>query len=303
MQKAQVNTQPCELRAASCAGQVGTRPRHIRAGRVPGQVGTSPWRIRAGVSPGQVSLELLAILGVALIVILFFTLFASDMLADTNKQQELRTARLSVQHLADAADYVFSQGEGAAKTVEVELSPNANLSADRSFIGKPYSAPENASSNMININLEGSDVSAFSGAPLAGAFPSAHGKYLLKVVSRGSFVSIGSNLLSASPSSISISMARSSQKRVYLNLTSLSGQPVAINVTLQWQHSSPTIAASPPKLVLYSGAGQVALTFSSDATDAGIYSGKLLVSSSQAGSGMQPQETFSIPITAEVAAG
>ena len=283
--------------------QAGTRPRHIRAGRVPGQVGTRPSPIRVGCRAGQVSLELLAILGVALMVILFFTLFASDMLADSNKQQELRTARLSVQHLADAADYVFSQGEGATKIVEVELSPNANLSADRSFIGKPYSAPENSSSNMININLEGSDISAFSEAPLTGAFPGAHGKYQLTVVSRGSFVSIGSNLLSASPPSVSISMARSSRKLVYLNLTSLSSQPVAINVTMQWLHSSPTITASPPRLVIYNGAGQVALTFSSDANDAGIYSGKLLVSSSQAGSIMQPQETFSIPITAEVAAG
>ena len=185
--------------------------------------------------------------------------------------------------------------------MSVTLSPNSDLSRNKSYIGKPPSAPASSPSNAININQNGNDITAYSRAPLSGSFPGNAGVYLLNVTSRGSFVSIGPDFISLFPSSVSASMGRSQSFFYLLNFSSAYGSPVVVNITSQWAHTSPKLSITPEYFSAYRSSGQIRLNFTSDSDDAGVYSGKLLVTASEVGNPSLP-EKFQVPITLSVQA-
>lgn len=271
----------------------------LRAGRARGNFFQPHERARAG----QASMELIAILGISFIVILFFVINASDIFSAIGAQQDYREASESVRLLAEEADHVYAQGDGATGMVFVTLPPSTDFGANSTYIGKPSSAPAGATPNAINIRLGNSDVTAYTRAPLSGAFPSPFGKYTLRVASHGSYVSIGPNLLDIKGSSVSASMGRSQTASAYLNFSIVADQDAVVNITSQWGYSSPTLSIAPTSFSGYGGANAtVELNFTSDSNDAGIYSSELNVTVYKVGN-PSVRETFKIPVTAEVYAG
>lgn len=250
--------------------------------------------------PGQASVELLTIMGIMLLSILFFAIFASDTLAGERQQQEIRAARSSVQQLAASADYVFSQGEGAYEFVLVALPPSVAFDPNRTYVGKPASAPSSATPDGININIYGNDIFARTRAPLAGAFPSATGTYLLKVESHGSFVGIGSELAEPGQAEAALKMKKNQQRYVELPIRSAFDYPVLINVSAQWGHISPILSFSPSYFTLYRTSLPVRLNFTTGPADAGLYPGSMAFTASVAGSNGTMATTFSVPISVEV---
>jgi len=249
---------------------------------------------------GQASVELLAVFGIALLSILFFAVFASDSLADNQHQADVRQARMSAQKLAEAADYVYAQGPGATTTVTIDLPGSVDFDPEKTFIGKPPSAPSNAAPTAININIFGGDVTSYSRAPLAGAFPPLAGTHALNVTSQGGVVSIGGPLVSLGTTSLYAQMKRGESKNVYMPFNAVFSQPVVLNATYSWEYSNPSLAIDSPVLVAYNGPAQIMLAFSADSTHVGIYSGTLIVSAYPAGSATQQKEVYSIPMTVEV---
>ena len=249
---------------------------------------------------GQASIELLAILGVALLAILFFAVFASDTLASENRQQEIRAVRLSVQRLAEAADLVYSQGDGAVGMVLVSLPPDVAFDPNRTYVGKPSSAPAWATPNGININIYGNDIYASTRAPLAGSFPSSTGAYLIRVESHGDFVSIGPPPAEAVQSPVMLRMKKGQQRYAELYLMSAFDSPVLINVTSQWNYVTPLFSFSPSSFVLYKAAMPLRLNVTAGAADAGIYSGRMIVRATVAGSNSSIAGTFYVPISVEI---
>ncbi len=279
--------------------QADASPGRLRAGRVCGNF----FPLHARSAPGQASIELIAILGISLVVILFFTIHASDIFSDIGAQQDYHQASESVRLLAEEADHVYAQGDGATGMVFITLPASTDFEANSTYIGKPASAQPGATPNAINIRLGSSDVTAYTRAPLSGSFPPSFGKYTLRVVSHGSYVSIGPNLLDIRGSSVSASMGRSQTKSAYLNFSIVADQDAMVNITSQWGYPSPTLSIAPNVFSGYNGTNAtVQLNFTSDSNDAGIYSSELNVTVYKS-SNPSVRETFKIPVTAEVYAG
>ncbi len=76
---------------------------------------------------GQASMELISILGISLIVILVFSVLSSDFLTSIAVNRNYADAQDAVKRLANAADAVYAQGEGAVEIVQIKIPSNANL--------------------------------------------------------------------------------------------------------------------------------------------------------------------------------
>lgn len=247
----------------------------------------------------QGSMELLAILGVALIYVLFFAIFASSSVLDLQTQKDLREAQAATSQLAEAADYVASQGDGASSVVLVTLPASVNFSTEKTYIGKPPSADSSVASNAININIKDINALSYTRATLTGAFPTSSGTYPLNVTSHGTFVNIGEEPLSASPSAVYAQMARSQNILAYVVFTSHFSQPIFVNISASWLNTGPALEISPSEFVLFNGTSTVKLNFTSDNYDGGIYTGRMGVAAASLGS-PSVQMNFTVPITARV---
>ncbi len=256
---------------------------------------------------GQASVELISLTGILLLVILVFVVLSSNILFDLNSQKNINMARDSVQRLAQAADSVYAQGEGAATTVKVQIPPTAALSGGKSYIGKPGGAPQDAASTTININVGGSDEYAITTAPLSGAFPSSPGTYDMQVASHGTYVSIGSGLIDITPSTVFVESTAGQAKTFPLNITlpSAGGSAVYIAISYSPEHQNAALSLSKSSFNTSSNTS-VTLTFSPNANAGGIYNWVLQVNASgcgpQDGEGC-PADHFAIPVSLEIGGG
>lgn len=252
-------------------------------------------------SKAQASVELIIVLGVTLIVILAFVILSSDFVSDLSGQKRYNDAANSVQRLAYAADSVFAQGDGASTQVKVIIPHNANLFSSASFIGKPSNAAAGTASNLINIDMDGTDIFAVTKETVIGSFPNASGTYAMRVVSKGSYVSIGTYFFDVDKQSVYNSMAKSESRITSITFTSAGNEAVAVSLSTDWNSLYPNVplTISQSSFTLNPGASNsVTITFSSNANAAGIYSSTLSVSGTSQTSGVA--ETFSIPMTVEV---
>lgn len=249
----------------------------------------------------QASVELIAILGIALLAILFFAVFSSGLLFDLGVQQDTRDARDTVQALAEAADAVYAQGEGASKAVRITIPPGAYFGQNETYIGKPANAPAGAPQNRINIRVGDSDVFATTRAPVAGTLPPTAGTYLLNVTSQGSYVSVGAALVGASPSEVKLLMRRNDTESSPIAFSVLSNASIiVVNITPDWNFTSPALSVS-PSLFTSNGLGSMVVlaNFTTNSLVAGIYTGQLNVSAYYA-SDPARKESFIIPISVEI---
>lgn len=251
-------------------------------------------RIRAA----QASVELTALLGIFLVVILFYTVFASGVLSHIGLQGEYHDAYTSVRALASAADSVFSQGEGTVRPVRVVLPVIFNGS--RSYIGQPSWAPS-APQNTISINVGGTDVFASTRAPLSGSFPNKSGEYTLAVISRGSYVSINSYIIDVTPSTVYLEMGPGAERQATLTVRAVAPEGADVNISSQWSFPHANLTITPARAIT-SGQAEVPVTFrfKTDSEAYGTHSSSVKIVAKRTGSGGNDTETISIPITLEV---
>ena len=249
-------------------------------------------------------MELITLMGVFLLVILVFAVLSTNILFNVNTQKNTNAARDTVQKLAQAADSVYAQGEGATISVSVVVPSTAVLTGGKSFIGKPSGAPDNASSGMINLNVGGSDEYAFTTAPLSGAFPLSSGNYQLQVTSHGSYVSIGSGLIDVSPSTVFVDDSSGAATTFPLGIIlSSGGQPVNISMSVSPQYDNVEFTV-PPKFSTSSNTS-ISLAFTPNAMAGGIYGWKLQVNASSCTAGGESCQAdyITIPVSLEVGEG
>ena len=118
---------------------------------------------------GQAATELIIILGVALVVVVLFFVLSANMLTGARSQQNYDDARVSVQSLAEAADSVYAQGEGAARKVAITLPADTVFGSNYTYIGAPSSSF--AAQNSININVNGPMFRGFLEPRFQGSSP------------------------------------------------------------------------------------------------------------------------------------
>ena len=228
---------------------------------------------------------------------LFFLALSASRLSDINSQQNYNNAQASVSALADAADSVYAQGEGASKIVTVTLPGNTNFTS--SYIGKPQSAG-NIISNEIDINVAGTDTIAIANAPLSGSFPAVPGTYQMKVLSQGSGVTISPYLIDSDLGSVSVSMGQGQSRTATLNVYRTAGEDVNVSIFTSWDFPSDVnLSIFPNSSFNATPEGTaVSLTFNSSGTASGFYSSQMILTASGTASGTN--ETIPIPVTVDV---
>lgn len=247
----------------------------------------------------QASVELIAILGISLVVILVFSVLSSDFLSDINVNRNYADARDSVQKLASAADSVYAQGEGASAVVLVKIPGNANLAPNTSYIGKPSNAAAGVASSQISMRVGSTDVFAITKETVTGSFPQAAGTYYMKVTSMGSYVSIGTHYIEANKNSVYQSMAPGETRTESITFSAVGNETVRIILGASWGYnSSVSLRFSPNPLNIAAGASNsTTVTLNASSTAGGLYNSELTVNATAANG---VAETFSIPVTADV---
>jgi len=256
--------------------------------------------------PGQASTELISVLGILLIVVLAFVVLSTNFVNDLNAQKNYNAGRDTVQKLAQAADSVYSQGEGASMSVPVIIPPTAVMESNKSFIGKPSNAPAGSDANTINLRVGGSDIYSFTVAPLSGAFPASPGNYKMRVTSHGNYVSVGSGLIDINVSSIFLAARSDGKARAEFGITTGSPdsttKPVYVQISYSPEHTNVGLAISPTNFIT-SGGTAVSLEFTPASSAAGIYNWLIRINASECGSAGRagcPSDFFELPVTLEI---
>ena len=248
-------------------------------------------------SSGQASIELIAILAVALLTIIVFMAMSINFLSDTNTQKNQEDARDSVQRLAQAADSVAAQGEGASDVVPISLPSSTIFDPNQTYIGKPANASFSTPSAQINVKVWDTDVYASTAEPVHGSFPSSPGTHNMRVYSSGSYVVITPHIASVDRQAIFVSMARGETRAEVLRVTGLADS-VSATASVSWLF--PDVALSVPSATfLPSDSGtalQISVTAGQNAS--GFYNTELVVAAQGPDSG--ENESFTIPITVDV---
>lgn len=254
------------------------------------------------VHRAQASAELISILGISLLVVFVFSILAAQSLSDIGGQQNFADARQSAQGLADAANAVSGQGEGAFRIVVIKIPENANFSLNATYIGKPPNAPSYAESKAINFNLDGTDVSSFAEVPLTGSLPRAPGIYRMKVISRGGSVEINSQVLELDKNAIFISMAKNETRRATIKVYSSLSTAVAVNVNFTWSFSDANLTVSPASFSANASGTPITITVASAANASGTYDTQLILNASIT-SPASMNETLHVPVHIDIQAG
>jgi len=247
---------------------------------------------------GQAAAEMITILGVALVVMVLFFVLSANMLTGARVQQNYDDAHTSVAALVEAADSVYSQGEGAVRKVSITLPGDTIFGGNTTFIGRPSNQPL-ASQNGISINVNGTTLFGQTEASLVGQFPTAAGKYSMRVTSRGAYVEIYPYLVDIDKYSVTIVTAQNETRSTSLTVTRSSGEAVTLQPTMNWGFSGVNLTLSPSGSFAASEYGsQITFTVNSGSAAPGMYNSQLTLTATGATSGTT--ETINIPISINV---
>ncbi|MBT3985279.1 hypothetical protein HOD38_01000 [archaeon] len=130
---------------------------------------------------GQASTEMIIILGIALIVIAILVVNSQTTLFSVKDQYRENQARIAVDDIVSAAEFVYQQGLGAKTEVFVTLPSTMSHT--------------NVTSDYISITFEnGNSVVSSIDFNVTGSLPSDDGSYWIEVESRSSYVLISTNV-------------------------------------------------------------------------------------------------------------
>jgi uncharacterized protein (UPF0333 family) len=258
----------------------------------------------------QASTEFIIVMGAFMVVLLVFLALGLDFLFSVRAQRDYGDAKLAVETLAAEADAAYAEGEGAERVVTVVLPPNTVFSPNATYIGRPLNSVS-GKSNTIAISINSTTLTATTQAPIAGEFPTYAGTHRMLLESHGNFVSIGSSLVSASPSSVFLSMGKGETKSATITfiaeMSQSSNDSVRVSLASPWNYENVELNSISPSSFSSFGFASVPviLTFESQSGAVGIYTSELNVTAvRQAGnSSYSARQTFIVPLTVEVVSG
>jgi hypothetical protein len=249
---------------------------------------------------GQTSVEFISIFGFILIIVLFLATFGYDLLSETYRQNDIRTARATAKKITEAADFVYSKGQGSSILIKVEIPPATDLNPNKTYIGKPKNASSSFQSKIVNINIYQTDITESSKASLIGSFPSYPGTYYFNVSSQGDLVAIGPSLINLNTSSIYAKVKSGFPKRFFIYLTSYYGEPVLINATSNFTITFQAFSFNTTSVIAYNSPAQIIFAIGETyPAYLGFYSGEIILTAS-ALSSPNIKQVYKIPIFVEV---
>jgi|GEM_PF-1035141 len=294
-------------RASSCG--LAHRMANARASR--GQASAAAnargGNVRAGrlslAGRGQASTEAIAVFGISMLVVLSFMAIGLNMLGDSARMQQENDAYRSAHDLVAAADEVFSQGEGASKSVLIKLPLSTVFNANSTYIGKPASFANNASveSKTVMIKYDAGEQSALAQEPLSGSFPSSHGMYRMKAVSQGNYVLIYPMLVELSQNSIYASMAQSENRVISVVVRRITSETVNVSLGEVRATSGVTYNVTTAPFAGQDNNMTITMKVVSGANASGFYSSNLLINATASPS--NTSELILLPVGVDVQAG
>ena len=233
----------------------------------------------------QTSIEVLIILGIALLVMLAFLMLTQSQSVQVNQQKESQDAANAVSELASAAKEVYAQGVGAKKQVQITLP--SGYEANESSIGN----------RAIWLRSSGNDYVETVDFALHGSLPKASGDHFVWVVSEGSRVRIGDSMIMLDSPSLNVLMPESSQKMEGIVVRSSWDSEVNVSITALFNSSKVDMSLGSKAIMLepLQSAG-VAIVFTSGNNASGFHSGYIELN---AADGKQ-NETVMLPVSVEV---
>jgi len=137
-------------------------------------------QIQTGQKRGQASLEVMILFAAVLVMMLAVGVALPATTSSSENLRQVLMARQAVQEVVLAADEVFLVGEGASKTIWVEIP--SGFDNRTSFIGNRTLDTEWKDRKLADLNmLSGGDIFAVSRAPMCGNWPEKYGKYRINV--------------------------------------------------------------------------------------------------------------------------
>jgi len=234
---------------------------------------------------GQASTEFIIILAASLVIFSAIAVVSSSQLVDLGTQHTNQQANSAVVDLARAADDVYQQGLGARKKVYIEIPDD--IVANESFVRN----------NTINMRIGNTDVWATTVPTVFGAIPSTSGGNYCWVRSYGSYVTVCTAFIDVYPTSVYELMAQNQTVQATLDVTNDANITTDVNITVSWGNAHVGLVTSPLSFSLAPDANQtVTLTFTTDSTAGGIYSGDITI----AGNNTYVNDTIDVPVTVEV---
>jgi len=249
---------------------------------------------------GQAASEFIVLMGISLLIISIFLVTASQSISDIGVQKNMDEARNTVSLLAQSADSVYAQGEGASRLIYVAIPRTANM--DRSYIGRPqgdtWSTPKTINLNVGgNAGEGGGDIIATSSATVLGSFPAFPGSYYMRVVSKGGYVLINPALIDVSTSSVFVSMALGESRTASIKFRSIQNESITVSRVYSWGFPNVTLTVDPESIDASQFGSQFDLAISS-VEGAGTFNSNLVLNAVGSQSGVN--ESFEIPISVVV---
>lgn len=248
----------------------------------------------------QASVETIMVFGVSMLIVLAFMATGLSMMSDSARLQQENDAYNAAHDLTAAADEVFSQGEGAIKTVTIRLPASTVFNANITYIGKPENQSSNASveSRLVMINYTTGTANSLAQEPITGSFPLSRGIYKMKVLSRGNYVSIYPSLVEISQYSVYASMAQNESRQYDLIFYRIFSEEVNVTVGSAWSFSAVNLTVSPAQLSPTAGGTTVTVSINSSSAASGFYGSTLQVNATAYPSGIS--EIVQLPVAVDV---
>jgi uncharacterized protein (UPF0333 family) len=234
----------------------------------------------------QTSIEILLLLGVALLVLLVFLTLSQSESVEVSQAKIATEAKNTVSTLASAAKDVYAQGVGARKRVLISIPQG--YESNQSFVAD----------KAIKLHAAGDDYVEILDFEVHGSLPQSEGKQWVWIVSEGTMVRIGQSMVSLSTPSLNVLMAKNSTKIDGFTLRSTWGSAINVSIEESWQNPEIDLGIDKDSLSLDPlNAGGVSATFASSAAAAGFNNGYLRL---EATDGIT-NETVLLPLMVEIA--
>jgi len=233
----------------------------------------------------QTSVEVLVILGIALLVMLAFLMLTQSQSVQVNQQKESQDAANAVSELASAAKDVYAQGVGAKKQVKITLP--SGYEPNESSIGN----------NAIRLRANGNDYVEIVDFSLHGSLPKSSGNHFVWVISEGSRVRIGDSMIVLDSPSLNVLMPESSEKMEGIVVRSSWDSEVNVTITPLFNNSKVDMGLGSHAFALMPlSSGGVAVVFTSGNNASGFHSGYIELNATDG----KQHELVVLPVTVEV---
>lgn len=146
---------------------------------------TKPARTGGDRLKAQSALEMVAIFGGVMLILLIVVAAIPQEAAAAQALRAHSTATDSVNLVAQTASDVYLSGDGAVRTITIEVPDGVNMSA--SYLGATASETDWNKRKLADLRLlTGGDVFAVSRAPMCGEWPLPGGRYAVNLTYNGS---------------------------------------------------------------------------------------------------------------------